>query len=309
MFKKAIAILFIVVLGSLAYISYGRKSLIVPKQTVIEKYAVPSSKFLNWNGTNIHYTDEGSGPTVLMIHGFGGSFMDFATLDSLIKNRYRVIRVDLPGFGLSDFPQLDENDRDYEKMYSRFFNYFLDTLNIDSMYLAGNSMGGMMSWLLAVEHPDKVKKMVLLNSAGYDMENTRKKLKFSNEWLQTIFQRGIPEFVISGALKNIFYAKSENVSFKIKRTADFWNKEGNLPVIFALASSHDFPDTTLIRSVNCPTLIIWGKQDNLIPCAMADRFHRDIPNSREIIYDSCGHAPMIERPLDVERDVIRFFNE
>jgi pimeloyl-ACP methyl ester carboxylesterase len=294
--------------AALLYFSYGRKSLIRSKDEVIAKYTTPNSHFLDWKGARMHYTDNGSGPLVLMIHGFGGSFMDFAMLDSLIRDNYRVIRVDLPGFGLSDFPDVGDKP-DYQKLYTDYFNFFLDTLHIDTMYLAGNSMGGMMSWVITNEHPEKVKKLVLLNSAGYDMDQTIKKLKFNNTWLQTLFHRGIPNYVIASALKNIFYTTNANTTFKTDRTADFWNKEGNLDVIFSLATSHAFPDTALITSIHCPTLIIWGKQDNLIPCTAADKFHRDIANSRVIVYDSCGHAPMIERPVEVSRDVARFFSE
>ncbi|MDB5228956.1 MAG: alpha/beta hydrolase, partial [Bacteroidota bacterium] len=109
-----------------------------------------------------------------MIHGFGGSSHDFVYLDSLMNNKFRIIRVDLPGFGLSDFPEIKEKNADYNKMYTEFFNYFLDTLHLDSMYAVGNSMGGMAAWDMAVEKPGRVKKLVLLNSAAYEMDKVIK---------------------------------------------------------------------------------------------------------------------------------------
>lgn len=124
------------------YAAYGRKDLTLTKEYVKEKYVLPNSKFINWNGTEIHYTESGSGFPILMIHGFGGSNRDFILLDSMVHDNYRVIRVDLPGFGLSDFPKQTEENPDYIKVYDDYFTFLLDTLHLDSCYVMGNSLGG-----------------------------------------------------------------------------------------------------------------------------------------------------------------------
>ena len=167
---KKIAIAFaIIIVGLFLYAAYGRKDLTLSKAYVKEKYRLPDSKFIYWNGIEIHYTESGQGFPIVMIHGFGGSGRDFIILDSLVNDQYKVYRIDLPGFGLSDFPVQTETAPDYIKVYDAYFSFLLDTLNIDSCYVMGNSLGGLMSWNLTVKHPDVVKKLVLFNSAGYDM--------------------------------------------------------------------------------------------------------------------------------------------
>jgi pimeloyl-ACP methyl ester carboxylesterase len=175
----------------------------------------------------------------------------------------------------------------------------------------GNSMGGMMAWDLAVEHPEKVRKLVLLSSAGYDMEKVSEHVTqvFRYKWIQALLHKGIPKFATKIGVRSCFYDKNFFTEQKLQRVNDFWNIKGNLQVIFDLSNTHKFLDTSLIAKIACPTLILWGRQDNLISYNYADRFHRDIKNSSEIIYDSCGHIPMGEHPLDVERDVRKFFSE
>jgi pimeloyl-ACP methyl ester carboxylesterase len=311
MWKKLLTGTAAAIAALLLYATVLRTSEILPRSETKIKYQTPYSHFLDWNGTEIHYTEAGQGMTVLMIHGLGGSCYDFALLDSMMRDSCRVIRVDLPGFGLSDFPDISSDDPDFPGVYNRFFQYFLDALDIDSTYVIGNSMGGMMSWYLAAEQPEKVKKLVLLNSAGYDIEQVQKRVtkRSGSKWVQAFVRKGIPEFMTRAGLANVFYNKDLLTDQKVTRVNDMWNTEGHMRVIFGIAATDKFPDTALIRAVTCPTLILWGKQDKLVSAEHAERFHRDILNSRVIVYDSCGHVPMLERPLDVNRDVRAFFAE
>jgi pimeloyl-ACP methyl ester carboxylesterase len=241
-----------------------------------------------------------------MVHGFGASVRNFSIMADMLKDRYRVIRVDLPGFGLTDFPEMGDKP-DYIKMYRDYITFILDTLHLDSVYVMGNSMGGGIAWLAAADHPDKVKKLVLLNSAGYDVSNVSGKLTmFKYKSVGHVFDRGMPMSMSENGLKKC-YADVSKVDPKLWEINNhFTNREGNIQNMLALARAQQFPDTTLITKVQCPTLIIWGKQDAIIPVQHAEKFHRDIKNSKVIIYDPCGHVPMLERPEDLKRDFIAF---
>ncbi len=312
MYKKIAIAVVIVIVGLFLYAAYGRKDLTLTKEYVKEKYVLPNSKFINWNGTEIHYTESGSGFPILMIHGFGGSNRDFILLDSMVHDKYRVIRVDLPGFGLSDFPKQTEENPDYIKVYDDYFTFLLDTLHLDSCYVMGNSLGGLMSWNLAVKHPSVVKKLILFNSAGYDMAEVIKSANakvFKYGIVQLLLQKGIPEFFTKRGMQRVFYNKSLLTVDREQRINDFWNRKGNMQQILNMASSDKFLDQNLIKQIACPTLIVWGKQDKVVHPKYAERFHSDIMKSRVIMYDSCGHVPMLERPLDVKRDVLKFLNE
>ncbi len=309
MVKKILLALVLLVSLLFLYIAFGRKDLTLSKSYIKEKYQLSNSHFLHWKGGEIHYTESGSGFPVLMIHGFGGSNRDFYQLDSLINPGYRVIRVDLPGFGLSDFPDIQEENPDFIKIYSDYFNFLMDTLHLDSLYVIGNSLGGLMSWNLAVEHPDKVKKLVLFNSAGYDMEEVIKSANakvFKYDIVKLLLKRGIPLFMTKNGISRVFYDKSLLTPDRLTRVNELWNRKGNLPHIMRMASSTKYLDQNLIKKISCPALVIWGKQDKIVSPKYAERFHEDIINSRLIIYDSCGHVPMMEKPLEVKRDVLDF---
>lgn len=312
MLKKVLLFLIIAIGLTFVYLTSIRQDLTLSKSYVKEKYSLPNSKFLNWKGGEIHYTESGSGFPILMIHGFGGSNRDFYILDSLINKDYRVIRVDLPGFGLSDFPKLTGKDIDYTKEYDAYFNFLLDTLNLDSCYVMGNSLGGMMAWNLTVKHPNVVRKLILFNSAGYAMEKVSKSANayiFRYKMVQLLLQRGIPKFATAKGVGRVFYKAPMLTEEKVQRLNDFWNREGNLPHILAMASSKKYLDPSLIKQINCPTLIVWGKHDKIVSPEYAEQFHQDIKGSQVVIYDSCGHVPMLERPEDVRNDVIQFLNE
>ena len=312
MYKKIAIAVVIVIVGLFLYAAYGRKDLTLTKEYVKEKYVLPNSKFINWNGTEIHYTESGSGFPILMIHGFGGSNRDFILLDSMVHDKYRVIRVDLPGFGLSDFPKQTEENPDYIKVYDDYFTFLLDTLHLDYCYVMGNSLGGLMSWNLAVKHPSVVKKLILFNSAGYDMAEVIKSANakvFKYGIVQLLLQKGIPKFFTKRGMQRVFYNKSLLTVDREQRINDFWNRKGNMQQILNMASSDKFLDQNLIKQIACPTLIVWGKQDKVVHPKYAERFHSDIMKSRVIMYDSCGHVPMLERPKDVARDVQKFMNE
>jgi len=312
MVKKLLLFLCFALGLTLAYLIVLRKDLTLSKAYVKQKYSLPNSKFLNWKGGEIHYTESGSGFPILMIHGFGGSNRDFYILDSLVNQHYRVIRVDLPGFGLSDFPKQTSQDVDFTKEYDDYFNFILDTLHLDSCYVMGNSLGGMMAWNLTVKHPSVVKKLILFNSAGYDMEAVSKTANayiFRYKFVQLLLHRGIPKFATAKGVGRVFYSPRLLTDEKVQRLNDFWNREGNLPHILAMASSTNYLDQNLIKQITCPTLIVWGKYDKIVSPEYAERFHSDIKGSHVIIYDSCGHVPMMERPTEVQRDVLFFLND
>ncbi len=302
----------VVLVVLVVYGLYLRPDLTVSKAEDKAKYNLPNSHFINYKGAEVHYTESGSGFPILMIHGYGGSNRDFLVLDSLINDKYRVIRVDMPGFGLSDFPAQPTGHTNFIKAYAAYFNFMLDTLHIDSCYVMGNSLGGLMACQLALDHPDLVKKLVLFNSAGYEMEEVMKTANASllkNSLAQQVVSKGVPKFFVKMGVKRVVYDASKLTPEKVQRVADFWNREGNMAHLVALATTDTFPDESTIKNIACPTLIFWGKQDKIINLKYAERFHTDIKGSELIVYDSCGHVPMMERPEEVKLEVLKFLQK
>lgn len=309
MLRKSLIFLTALVLLCVAYVVL-RPDNTVPKAQVKADYRLPDSHFLQWKGAEVHYTDNGndSGMAVLMIHGFGGSNRDFQVLDSLIGHRYRVIRVDMPGFGLSDYP-FAYGEKTFRTAYAEYFGFLLDTLGIDSFHVMGNSLGGLMSLELAAQHPDKVKSLVLFNSAGYDMEAVMRSANafvLRNPLVKVLVRKGMSEFMTARGMRRVVYSDTLLTATKVRRVNRMWNREGNMQHLVEMANAKETPDEAMIRSITFPTLIIWGQQDRIVDVKYAHRFHSDIAGSQLVIYDECGHVPMVERPEEVSREVLRF---
>ncbi|MDX2003569.1 MAG: alpha/beta hydrolase [Chitinophagales bacterium] len=305
-----VAIIMFVLLAVFIYFAWLRPNLIIPKAVAKERYARPNSKFIQWQGTELHYTEAGQGPTVLLIHGFGGNFSNFDSLAPKLADSYRVVCVDLPGFGLSDQPRAEGL---LAPLYHEYFNMLFDTLHIDSALVIGNSMGGWMAWELAASHPDKVRKLVLLNSAGYDLDRVKKNLGrlelLDTKLFKLLSARGIPMFMSNYNAHRIrakdAYVNPEEVMLHNALT----NREGNFQNLARMANSTELPDTANIQKVACPTLIVWGDDDRIVPVEHAQRFKRDIPDSRMLIYEKCGHVPQLEVSGKLAKDIKAFFGE
>jgi pimeloyl-ACP methyl ester carboxylesterase len=307
--KKIIFLVVGILFLGFVFAIYFRPKQIIAAGEVKAKYTLPSSHFINWRGTELHYTDEGSGFPIIMLHGFGGSHRNFNKITELLKDSFRVVRLDLPGFGMSDMPK-GENINPPE-IYRDYLKFLTDSLNIDSFYVMGNSMGGWVAWQIAVENPDKVKGLVLLGSAGYEMDKIKTK---AVNWIKLPFvvkalERGMPYSASKDAGIRCWANDSLIDPVEVQANNDFWNREGNIHCAFAVASSDVMPDTTKLQTLNCPTLIVWGKQDEIIPSYHAEKFHRDIKNSTMIVYDPCGHLPQVEMAEQYEKDFLKFIKK
>lgn len=307
MFKKILIAFVAISALLLIFVLFLRPDLNLSAEEVKLKVLQPSSKFTTWKGNEVHYTDEGSGLVILMLHGFGGSFYNFQALTEKLKGEYRIIRVDLPGMGLSDFKQSSEMP-DFFEEYKDFFATFLNQVKVDSMYVMGNSLGGAMACMVAAEHPEKVKKLILLNSAGYEMDKVIVKgagpIRWN--WFRPFLKKGIPLSVVEYSVTYPFADRSKVDKTEFPIDFALVNKKGNVNALFDLATSGQEPDTTLMKTIQCPTLIIWGKEDVIIPVDHAQKFKRDIPNSEVKIYSPCGHMPMMEIPDSIVADFKKF---
>lgn len=312
--KKWLKIAALIVLALIAIpvlVLLLRPSQLVAKADARQLFTLPTSHFIQWRGAELHYTDEGEGIPVIMVHGYGGSYRNWQKLNDSLKTQYRVIRLDLPGFGLSDLPGAGQEKIDFLKLYADYFTFMLDTLHVDSVYMIGNSMGGMMSWNATLQHPDKVKKLVLIGSAGYELEKIAQGVsKLMNvPGMGLVYSKGMPLSMSEGGARKV-YADTSKINHKeVANNNKLWNREGNLEAAYRLMQSHQFPDSSRIRDIAVPTLIIWGRNDRIVPVEHAYKFQRDIKGAQLVVIDTCGHVPMIERPTETASAIRSFLAE
>ena len=273
------------------------KYVVSPGKTFEElapKYAKAPSQFMSLNGRKIHYRDEGEGPTIVLIHGTGASLHTWEDWAKDLVEDYRVIRLDLPAYGLTG---QDPQKRYSSKDYVDLLDAFLTELKVDQFHLAGNSLGGLVSWLYASYHPEKVEKLVLLDPSGFPFKSTPMVIKMAKIPVLNNFIRYVtPRSFIEKNIKEVYYDHSLIKDSTIDRYYDLTLFEGNRTAFIdrAYIEREDYRDR--LSLISAPTLILWGENDAWIPVSDATRFKAAIENAQVVIMPKTGHVPMEERP-------------
>jgi len=272
-----------------------------------DKYTYDTSRFVEIDELDIHYCDEGEGDVILLIHGTFSSLHSFQEWTDLLKGMYRVIRLDLPGFGLTGpHPNHDYNI----DFYSEFLNKFLDKLNIKKCSVAGNSLGGWLSWEFALKYQHRVDSLVLINSAGYIGEGNFP-LPFviaQTPVLRNVFSF-VPKAVVRRFMRQVFIDQSKVTDDLISRYYDLFHRPGNKETFVKIANSNFTQNTDKLHQLTIPVLVMWGAQDNWINVSHSHKFDKELSNSQLIIYDNVGHVPMEEIPERTVKDLISFLQE
>jgi pimeloyl-ACP methyl ester carboxylesterase len=269
------------------------------------KYADKSSRFLVMDGAMVHYREDGHGETLLLLHGAFSSLHTFDEWVEELQHHFKVIRVDLPGFGLTDVKV------DYQQGIAPFVQFiynFLDRLGVKNFHIAGSSLGGWVSWEFALRHPDRVKSMILLNSAGFmDMEAIPLPFKMAKTPIVgRIVKYVVRRNILEQFLRQVYYDESKVNERLVDRYYDLFNRGQNPEAFFNLVNGHFRDNTRKLKYLEIPTLIIWGEEDRWIPVKYAYGFHKLIPKSRLIIYENVGHIPMEEIPQMTVEDALQF---
>ncbi len=293
---------FIIVMASLVRFD-------MPVETLKATYAPPPSRFLNLNGLTVHYRDEGRGFPVVLIHGTSSSLHTWDSWTKELTKRYRVIRMDIPAFGLTG----PTNERDYSpEAYVQFLDGFLRALNIEKFHLAGNSLGGLIAWNYALAHPKKVEKLVLIDAAGYPFRTMPFIFRLTKIRLFGFLGKYItPRFLITKNLREVYGDDAKITDELIDRYYHLTLREGNRQAFIDRVYAHrdSAEDAERIKKIATPTLILWGKEDTWIPLEYGHMFKRDIAHSTLIVYDGVGHIPMEEIPEKTVKDVMEFFTK
>lgn len=269
-----------------------------PVESLTERWATPPSKLVEISGMQVHLRDEGprDDPTpLLLLHGTSSSLHTWDGWAALLKDRRRVIRVDLPGFGLTGPFADDDYHLDH---YLRFMAALLDRLALGRVVLVGNSFGGQIAWETALAYPDRVEKLVLVDAAGYPLQAISLPIGFrlaQMPLLAPLLRRVLPRRIVASSLANVYGDPSKVTPELIDRHYELALRSGNRQAL-RLRFLHvpAGADAARIPSIRAPTLILWGALDQTIPVALAQRFHQEIPGSELVIFPGLGHVPQEE---------------
>jgi pimeloyl-ACP methyl ester carboxylesterase len=277
----------------------------IPVETLKAKYTNAESEFVEIDGMPVHYRDEGKGMPLVLIHGTSSSLHTWEPWTQELKKNFRIIRLDLPAFGLTG----PHPKRDYKiATYVQFLHKFLQKLNIDSCYMAGNSLGGLITWEYALAYPQEVKKMILLDASGYPSTRPRPWVfrLASVPVLNQIVRYVTPKFFFKNNLEQVYADDSKISENLITRYFDLNLREGNRQAFIDRSQTIGESNWRKINQIKTPTLILWGKEDTWTPLSFAEKFKADLPNAELKIYDKVGHIPMEEQPELTVKDAQAF---
>lgn len=295
----------------LVVILFGHADL--PLDDLKEKYAQSPSEFISVEGMMVHYRDEGNPQDslpIVLIHGTGASLHTFDAWTKALSPEYRVIRMDLPAFGLTG-PFLS---RDYSmENYVAFIDQFLQAKGIQHCIIGGNSLGGEIAWRYTVEYPRQVEKLILIDAAGYPLSSKSVPIAFKLAKLPIINKLAVyitPRSMIRKSVENVFVDKTKVTESLVDRYFDLTLREGNRQAfVDRMQLERSTDHTALIPTISQPCLVLWGDQDLLIPVDQAQQFHEDLPNDRLVILKGVGHVPMEESPEESVAAVLNFLKD
>jgi pimeloyl-ACP methyl ester carboxylesterase len=289
-------------------IFFGHKD--IPLNELKAKYTNTASSFISVNGMEVHFRDEGDQSEaipIVLIHGTGSSLHTFDAWTTTLIKTNRVVRLDLPAYGLTDpFP-----DRNYSiAHYTAFLKDFLTTLKINQCVLVGNSLGGEIAWNFTLEQPEMVKKLILIDAAGFPQNSKSVPMAFKlaqTPVLKNVLTYITPRFLARTSVENVYFDTSKVTDSLVDRYFELTLKEGNRQAfVDRLNIPKDTSSYKKIKYIEQPILILWGANDLLIPVENAYKFHEYLSNDILVILDDTGHVPMEESPIESLVPVIDF---
>lgn len=285
-----------------------------PLDELQARWAPPPSTFLAIDGMQVHLRDEGPRDDpmpILLLHGTSDSLHTWdGWVPPLVQSGRRVIRVDLPGFGLTGpFPGGDHRIA----AYPRFLSHLLDALEVEQVAVAGNSFGGQVALELALAEPGRVERLVLVDALAYPRSANKVPIGFvvaSVPGLNRVMDYVLPRSLVEGSVRSVYGDPSKVTPALVDRYYELALREGNRAALRnRFGDLPDEADARRVKRLRLPVLLLWGGRDQLIPIAAADRFLADIPGSRLVTFPDLGHVPHQEDPLATVAPVLAFLRE
>lgn len=296
MLGYGIIVLAIVVAGALAWLYTPDRQGAALKAA----YALPPSVFLDLVGVRLHVRDTGPGaaPAVILLHGFGASLQTWEDWAKDLERDHRVIRYDMPGFGLTGAdPSGDYTDaRGIAVLLA-----LMDRLGVARASVVGNSMGGRIAWTFAALHPERTDKLVLVSPDGFASPGLEYGVAPKVPLMMRALPYVLPSFMLRASLAPA-YANADVVTDALfTRYRDMMLAPGVRGAIVQRMGQQVLVDPVpLLKRIEAPTLLLWGEKDGMIPFANSADYLRALPHGTLAALPGIGHIPQEEAPAAVE---------
>jgi pimeloyl-ACP methyl ester carboxylesterase len=316
----------------------------LPLVDLKERWGGPPSRYLPMDGIEVHWRDEGPGateradahhaapgasagaatagsapaaaasgaaaepPTILLLHGNASSLHTWDGWARRLTPTMRVVRLDLPGFGLTG----PHPSGDYSGAATvDFLERFVNAAGMKRFAIAGNSLGGYYAWRFALRHPERVTRLILIDSVGYPIQTGASEavaLQLARMPVVSELMRFTSiRWIVERSLRDIYVDDAKVTPELVERYESLMLRPGNRQAMGDRARAERRPvGWQRLPELRVPTLVMWGAQDTWVPLSHAERFRADIPDARLVVYPGLGHLPMEEDPATTARDALGF---
>lgn len=281
----------------------------LPRATLEGRWAPPPSQFMEASGVRFHLRDTGprEGPAVLLIHGFGSSLHTWEAWAPLLEDRFRVVSLDLPGFGLTGpDPTGDYTDERSVALLAAL----MDRLGIGEAAVVGSSMGGRIAWRFAAAEPKRVSKLVLMAPDGFaSLGREYDRVPERLPWLMRLLPYTAPKPLLRRTMQNAYAVPGVLTDAVVDRYHAMLLAPGvRRAILDRVLQTRLVPPEPILANIQVPVLLLWGERDGAVPASHAPDYERALPDARTVILPGVGHVPMEEAP-EASAQALRAFLE
>ncbi|MCW5746424.1 MAG: alpha/beta hydrolase [Alphaproteobacteria bacterium] len=300
----AMGALLLVVAGALLYTPD------IAVDTLRSRYASARSRFIDIGGAAIHIRDEGrrNGAPLFLLHGSNESLQVWEEWTRRLGDSFRIVSLDLPGHGLTGpWPSEDYSVAAYAELVIKV----ADWLHVPQFAVGGHSMGGAVAWTLAARWPDRISRLILVDSAAYPRNGAAPlSLRLARTpVIGEITAYFKPCWLVERGLRTAYADPASLTPARLRRHCELMRRTGNRAATLRRLRHAPPLDPAPLPSLNVQTLILWGAQDRWVPPIDAARLRNEIGGSELVVYVGAGHMPMEEVPDKSAADVRRFMSE
>lgn len=275
---------------------YGLWTPDLPKAELQERYGVPGQQVLAVDGLAIHYQDTGrpDAPVLMLLHGFGSSLQTWDAWVPQLASDYRVIRLDLSGFGLTGAnPSQDYSEaRDLATL-----QHFADQLGLTGFSVIGHSLGGKMAWSLAAAEPERVKALVLMAPDGFAPPEQWGTKPYEVPAIMGLMKYSLPKILVRKFVGAAFSDPQHLTESLVDRYHDMLRAPGVRQAILDRGQQTIYTNPIArLQQIRAPTLLLWGEDDRMIPSSQAASYAQVLQRSDTVVLPNLGHVLQEERP-------------
>ncbi|MFY9269205.1 MAG: alpha/beta fold hydrolase [Candidatus Manganitrophaceae bacterium] len=262
--------------------------------------------------TDLHHIEVGAGPPLLLIHGLFDHLETWERMIPHLSNRFRIVAIDLPGFGKSPLPEK------WAASLSGMIDSviaFLDLKKLDRVSIVGSSMGGGVALGIAARDPERTERIVLINPYGFpsppvavEVARSRIRGKLLPYLLRGFLFRRCARSIFSRSLHNQSLLTDALIEKVVAPFSSLRRRQDLFRFLEGVSLEEMREVDALLPQIRHPVLILWGQEDRWLQIDHAERLHRQLPESRIILLPDCGHLPQIDRPQAVAEAIGRFID-